>query len=94
MGVPVVTLAGAVHISRVGLSLLSNMELKNLIAQTPQDYVCITVGLAADLKRLNTMRKTLRGRMQASPVMDAASFVRGVESAYREMWRNKKPPPT
>ena len=94
MGVPVVTLAGATHISRVGLSLLSNMELTDLIAQKPQDYVRIAVSLAADLASLNTLRKTLRGRMQASPVMDAASFVRGVESAYREMWRNKKPPPT
>jgi protein O-GlcNAc transferase len=86
MGVPVITLAGQMHMSRVGVSLLSNVGLPELIAQTPQQYVEIAVKLAGDLPRLTELRATLRQRMQASPLMDAPRFARNVEAAYRDMW--------
>jgi len=37
MGVPVVSLAGKVHMSRVGVSLLSNVGLAELIADSPEE---------------------------------------------------------
>ena len=46
MGVPVVTLAGQTHVSRVGVSLLSNVGLKELIAESADDYARIAVTLA------------------------------------------------
>jgi protein O-GlcNAc transferase len=33
------------------------------------------------------LRRTLRARMERSPLMDAARFTRDLENAYREMWR-------
>jgi predicted O-linked N-acetylglucosamine transferase (SPINDLY family) len=50
-------------------------------------YVKIAVELAGDLPRLAQLRSTLRGRMEASPLMDAPGFAREIEAAYREMWR-------
>jgi protein O-GlcNAc transferase len=32
------------------------------------------------------LRRSLRGRLQASPLMDMPRFVRDLESAYRAMW--------
>ena len=87
MGVPVVTLAGQMHMSRVGVSLLSNVGLLELIAQTPQKYVEIVVQLAGDLPKLRELRLTLRRQMEQSPLMDAPRFARNVEAAYRDMWR-------
>jgi predicted O-linked N-acetylglucosamine transferase (SPINDLY family) len=29
----------------------------------------------------------MRERMQRSPLMDQAAFARGIEAAYRDMWR-------
>ncbi len=52
MGVPVVTMAGQTHVSRVGVSLLSNVGLAELIAQSPEEYVSIAVELTGDLPRL------------------------------------------
>ena len=86
-GVPVVTLAGHTHASRVGVSLLSNVGLAELVAHSPEEYVKVAVALAANVSRLAELRSTLRERMAASPLMDAPRFTRNVEHAYREMWR-------
>jgi len=87
MGVPVVTLAGDHHHSRMVTSVLSNLGLPELIARTPDDYVKIASELAGDWPRLANLRATLRERMQASPLTDAPRFARNVEQACREMWR-------
>ena len=87
MGVPVITLAGRTHAARVGVSLLSNAGLPELVAHSPEEYVKIAAALAADVPRLVEIRSTLRDRMAASPLMDAPRFALNVEHAYREMWR-------
>ena len=88
MGVPVVTLAGRTAVGRGGVSVLRNVGMPELIAETPQQYVQIATDLAGDLPRLGELRRTLRARMQASPLMDAERFARNIEAAYRQMWRN------
>jgi predicted O-linked N-acetylglucosamine transferase (SPINDLY family) len=87
MGLPVVTLAGSTHVSRVGVSLLNRMGLSELVAQTPEQYVQIAAKLAANLPRLRELRQGLRQRMEQSPLMNAPKFARNVEAAYRGMWR-------
>jgi protein O-GlcNAc transferase len=86
MGVPVVTLAGQCHASRVGVSLLSNAGLTETIASDPDHYVRIAVSLASDLPRLADLCATLRERLRQSPLMDSSRFARDVETAYRLMW--------
>jgi len=87
MGAPVITLAGERAISRGGVSILSNIGLKELIAKSPQDYVTIATNLAQDRTRLSELRSTLRQRMRNSPLMDAGQFTTDVEAAYRQMWK-------
>lgn len=87
MGVPVVSLAGKLAVSRGGLSILSNIGLPQLVANTPDQYAQLAVDLARDLPRLKQLRLTLRQAMESSPLMDAPKFARGVEAAYRQMWR-------
>ena len=87
MGVPVITLAGRTHASRVGVSLLTTTGLPELVASSPDEYVKIAAALATDVPRLAALRTTLRTRMASSPLMDASRFARNVEAAYRQMWR-------
>lgn len=87
MGVPVVTLAGPTHVSRVGVSLLSSAGLQSLVAQSAQQYVDTAVTLAGDSRHLNDLRSTLRQRLADSPVMNASQFAHNVEQAYRAMWQ-------
>ena len=86
MGVPVISLAGEMPVSRGGLSLLSNVDLRELVAFSEDDYVRIAVELARDLPRLAALRAGLRARLRASPLMDAPRFARGVEAAFQAMW--------
>jgi predicted O-linked N-acetylglucosamine transferase (SPINDLY family) len=85
MGVPVVTLAGRTHLSRVGVSVLRRIALDELIAATPEEYVQKAVALARDPGRLRELRAGLRERMRVSPLLDAAGFARALEAAYRAM---------
>ena len=87
MGVPVVTLAGDRSVARCGVSLLANLGLPELIAETPQDYVDIVKQLADDPAHLAALRSSLRDRMLASPLMNGERFTRQLEAAYRQMWR-------
>jgi predicted O-linked N-acetylglucosamine transferase (SPINDLY family) len=87
MGVPVVSLVGRHHASRVGLSILSRVGLETLAAATPDDYVARACALAQDPEGIEKLRASLRPRMMASPLCNGKAFARAVESAYRKMWR-------
>jgi predicted O-linked N-acetylglucosamine transferase (SPINDLY family) len=87
MGVPVISLSGQTPVGRGGRSILCNIGLPNLVAYSPEQYVNLAVALAGDLPRLRELRKSLRRRMQASPLMNAPRFARNVEAAYRDAWR-------
>jgi predicted O-linked N-acetylglucosamine transferase (SPINDLY family) len=86
MGVPVVTLAGTTHVSRVGASILNRAGLGDLVARSPEEYLETACALASDVGRRGLLRKGLRDRLTRSPLLDAVVFTRGVEAAYREMW--------
>ncbi|MFQ5935084.1 MAG: tetratricopeptide repeat protein [Acidiferrobacterales bacterium] len=87
MGVPVVVLAGDRHAARMGVSVLSVLDLPELIADTPESYVEISLRLAGNLERLAGLRSGLRQRMKDSPLTDSLGFARSVEAAYRSMWK-------
>jgi predicted O-linked N-acetylglucosamine transferase (SPINDLY family) len=87
MGVPVVTLPGERPVSRQTLAFLTALERTEWAAETPEDYVAIAHGLAGDANRLAAFRTEQRQRMAASPLCDGPRFTRGLEAAYRDMWR-------
>jgi len=87
MGVPVVSLTGKTASGRAGLSILSTLGLKELVAGTENEFVKIAGELARDRSRLAELRLTLREKMKNSPVMDAIGFARKMEAVYRDIWR-------
>ena len=87
MGVPLVTLAGQTALSRTGVTLLTNLQLTELIAENPQRYVQIAATLAADVPKLAELRQTLRQRLSKSVLMDAPRYTRHLEEAYRLAWK-------
>jgi len=86
MGVPVVTLAGEVMLSRAGAQTLSQVGLSDLIADTEESYILKAVQLAGSLERLNDLRHSLRDTVRRSSLCAGDRYVRHVERAYRAMW--------
>jgi protein O-GlcNAc transferase len=87
MGVPMLTLCGDRHAGRLVSSVLTSLGMTDWIASTPEEYVNIAVRMSQDWRRLAELRSGLRQRMQESTLCDGARFTRGIEGAYRKMWR-------
>ncbi|MGD0462113.1 MAG: hypothetical protein ABSB74_06465 [Tepidisphaeraceae bacterium] len=88
MGVPTVSLRGATAVGRAGVSILSNADLKDWIAESPEEYLRVATQMAADVNGLRELRSRLRGKMEKSPLMDAGRFASDMEHAIRVMWES------
>jgi len=86
MGVPVISLVGRCHASRVGLSILTRTGLEFFAVSTPDEYVAKATALASKPDSLAKIRASMRERIAASGFCDADAFAGGVEKAYRKMW--------
>ena len=87
MGVPVVSLAGTSHVSRVGASLLSQVGLEDLVATDWDAYVARAEAIARDVERRNSLRLCLRSRMLASTLGSAKRFTPLFEAMLRDEWQ-------
>ena len=87
MGVPVISLAGEHHMSRVGRSILTRLGLEFFAASTPDEYVAKASVLASNPAALGKIISNMRPRMAASDLCNKVKFAKNIESAYRQMWR-------
>jgi hypothetical protein len=90
MGVPVLSLRGGRHAGRMMVaSVLTEVGLKESLANTPEEFVARAAALAEDRGRLAGLRSALRERVGQSPLCDGAAFTRRREAAYRAPWRRR-----
>lgn len=85
MGVPVISLAGFSHVSRVGASILTAVGVPELIVTNCDQYIACAVELARNPIRIARYRQTLRSLMQSSTLMNAKGFASDLELAFRGM---------
>ena len=86
MGVPVISLVGQHHMSRMGLSILTRFGMGFLAASSPEDYLIRATTLAAKPDTLAEMRAVMRRTMAGASLCNTSNFVRNLETAYRKMW--------
>lgn len=91
MGVPVVSLAGRTHASRMGLSILTAAGLAELAVADEEGFVARCAALAGDRERLRELRSGMRERLRASPLMDEAAHTRALEDALDAAMRAHAP---
>jgi len=84
-GVPTLTRRGrGGMISRNGETLLSAVGLQDWIAADAADYIEKAVAFARDPDGL----AALRARLSLGPLGDAGAYARGLEAAWRFIWRD------
>lgn len=86
MGLPVITLAGNTHVSRVGISLLNNAGFPELVAHSEDEYVRLAVELSQDVAKLADTRLKRREILMNSQLLDAPSFAHEMEALFRQIW--------
>ena len=82
MGVPVVSLYGARHGTRISLSFLKGVGLNELAVDSYEKYIERAVALAGDWELLTILRRNLRTMMKNSPLMDSANYLREIQAAF------------
>ena len=87
MGVPVLTLKGDRYSARMGENIMHNLGMPEWIADSPDDYARRAASFAGDINALAILRRGLRSKLAASPMMDAPAFARNLEAAFRGMWQ-------
>lgn len=88
MGTPFITLSGNSHASRVGASILNNLELSDLIAYSTEEYIQIAKKIAGNIDEISEYKNTLREKLQSSPLMDAISLTRNLENEYKRIYKH------
>ena len=86
MGVPVVTMAGEAHASRVGVSLLNAVGLGQLVAADEAGYAAIATALLHDAPRRRAWKAGLRAQVAGSMLCDGPGFGARFGAALRRAW--------
>lgn len=87
MGVPVLTLPGKTHASRVSASLLHRMGMDAWVAGDEAQYVRICQAARSKPEALDRRRQSMRQAYLNSPLGDGAAMARDLEVAYCSMWK-------
>ncbi len=85
-GLPLLTLMGESFPGRVAASLLTAIDLPELITTTQADYEARAIEFAKDPQKMRAIRRKLADNFSNSPLFDTPLFTRNLESAYAMMY--------
>jgi predicted O-linked N-acetylglucosamine transferase (SPINDLY family) len=89
MSTPMITLAGSTYVSRVGVSLLTNLGLEKYIANSTEEYIDKTVKLARNTSELKLLHQSIRLKMINSELFDSRKFTINIENGFKYMLKNE-----
>ncbi len=84
-GVPIITCRGKAFAGRVAASLLTAIDLPELITEDLASYEALALTLARDNAVRGSVRKKLAANRQTAPLFDANKFRLNIEKAYSTM---------
>lgn len=82
-GTPILTLPGETFASRVAASILKYSNLKNWIANTPEEYVQIaTEASFLNRRQIANLKNEIRQTYWSSPMVESRNFAKNLEDFY------------
>jgi predicted O-linked N-acetylglucosamine transferase (SPINDLY family) len=84
-GLPVLTCTGQSFAGRVASSVLTAIDLPELITSSTEQYEDLAVQLAAEPQRLARIKAKLQRNRSSTPLFDTRSFAANLENAYGRM---------
>ena len=80
------TRIGESFTSRVAASLLSAVNLPELITNSQEEYEALAIELATNPKKYKSLKNKLINNLPEAPLYDTPLFTRHIESAYKTMY--------
>ncbi|MCG8689192.1 MAG: hypothetical protein MI892_30250, partial [Desulfobacterales bacterium] len=87
MGVPVINRVGKTFVARVGLSILTQLDLTVFCAHSAHEYRDKAIAFAQQIDSLSLIRQSLRGRLLNSNICRPRRMAQQLERAFRTMWQ-------
>ena len=87
---PILTLAGKSMVSRVAGSLLNNINMKELITYSYNDYKNMALKLSNDKNYYNKVKSRLQKERLASPLFNTKQYTEDLESIYTKLYKDFK----
>ena len=84
-GLPVLTCCGRSFAGRMAASLLTAVDLQELIASDLQRYEELAVALALNTERLQAIRERLARNRSTTSLFNGKTLARNMEAAFRQM---------
>jgi protein O-GlcNAc transferase len=85
-GLPVLTRIGETFAGRVAASLLSAIDLPELVTTSPEAYAALAVELTANPEKLAAIKDKLARNRLTTPLFDTERFTQHIEAAYMAMY--------
>ncbi|MDM9382142.1 methyltransferase domain-containing protein [Chlorogloeopsis sp. ULAP01] len=90
VGLPTVVMEGNALRSRTAASLLRELQMPDLIANSEEAYVQLAIALAQDANLRQQKSAQIKQKMQQPPrFMDSRSYSKQMESLFQELYRQK-----
>lgn len=84
-GLPVLTCLGKAFAGRVASSMLSTLDLQELITNSLEEYEATALDLATNPDKLKTIRNKLGEKLASGPLFGGVSYTRNMELAFENM---------
>lgn len=86
VGLPLLTYMGRAFAGRVAASLLTAINIPELIAANQDEYESMAVDLAKNPEKLMAIRERLCANRSTTPLFNSEEFARGMEKLYQKMY--------
>jgi len=90
MGLPMLTMIGQSYQARMGASILTSINLPELITNSPEEYEALAIELATNPDKLKTIKDKLNSNLSTAPLFDTKRFTKNIESAYTQMYERSQ----
>jgi len=86
MGIPILTLDGNRHSSRIGKCLMNALGLSEWVARDQQAFIKNAHDFSQQIESIDKIRKGLRKRILKSTISHKQKYVQSLENTFRNVW--------
>jgi len=86
VGLPVLTKTGKAFAARVASSLLTSIEVPELITTSEKEYEALALSLAKNPKKLSSIKNKLANKRTKAPLFNTKTYTKNLENAYTQAY--------